>query len=96
MRNRRGRAERRIAALAAEVAALRARLPVLDEQVGFLDQVSAEAETQAVVGGDHVSAREHRAAASDLDRARRERAEVAARIVALQAEQDRLLDDLLG
>lgn len=95
-RNRRARAERQLSTLAEQITGLRQRLSVLDEQVGFLEQVRADSEVDAVVGGDPVTAREHRSATSDLSRARRERDEVAARIAELKAAQDRLLDDLPG
>jgi predicted nucleic acid-binding Zn-ribbon protein len=91
--NRRARAERQLSALAAEIGDLRRQLAVLEEQVGFLEQVRDNAEVDAIVGGDPVSAREHRSAASDLARARRERDEVADRIRDRQAAQDRLLDE---
>lgn len=90
--NRQARAQRQLTALAAEIGDLRRQLAVLEEQVGFLEQVRDAAEVDAIVGGDPVTAREHRSASSDLVRARRERDEVAARIRDRQETQDRLLD----
>lgn len=91
---RRARAERRLRRLSAEVAALRQRAAVLEEQVGFLAAVEEEARIDAVVGGDPTTAREHRAATSDAARARRELLEVRSTIANLIAQQDRLLECL--
>jgi hypothetical protein len=91
---RRARAERRLRRIAVEVGELRRQVGVLEEQVGFLAGVEADAGVEAVVGGDPVTAREHRAATSDAARARRELADVRAALERLLAEQDRLLEAL--
>ncbi len=90
--SRRARAQKRVTALARDIAAARARLGVLEEQVAFLEQVESDAQTDAVVTGDP---REHRSARSDLERARRERQEVIDRIARLGERQDQLLEGLL-
>lgn len=89
------RSRRRLAALRDEIVELRGRLTVLDEQVSFLSQVEGDAETDAVVGGTPMHAREHRVARSDLTRAQRERDEVRRAIADRQEEQNRLLDSFL-
>ncbi|WP_370325217.1 hypothetical protein [Euzebya sp.] len=89
------RTRRRLAALHAEIGDLRGRLSVLEEQVTFLVQVEADAETEAVVGDTPVHVREHRTARRDLQRAQRERDEVRRAIEQRVAEQDRLLEQLL-
>lgn len=93
---RQARTTRRLAALGAQIEADRRRLVVVDEQVRFLTQVEADARTDAVVAEDLGMAREHTAAERDLRRAVRDRDEVAGALARKRAEQDRLLEQLLG
>ncbi|MGI9016039.1 MAG: hypothetical protein ACR2HR_02860 [Euzebya sp.] len=89
------RARRRLSALSPQIAELRQRLLVLDEQITFLSQVAADAQTDAVVTENPSVTREHQGALRDVARARRERDEVAKAVADHLAEQDRLLDSLL-
>ncbi len=93
--SRTARAQRRLGSIRARVHRLRADVATLDEQIVHLTQVEADAQTDAVVAGHEVAAREHRAARSDLDRAVRLREEAQAAITDLLAEQDSLLERLL-
>lgn len=88
--------ERRLAALRAEVAALREMLGVLDEQLAHSDAVAADALTRAAVAETPLAAREGRQAQGDAWRVRRQRDEVAARLTALAAESDDLLEQLFS
>jgi hypothetical protein len=90
----RGKPHRRLAAVRAEVQRVREQLRVLDEQLSHVEGVADDAQTQAVVSANPLAEREHRAAADDLRRLRRERDEQAARLAALLAESDALLDEL--
>ena len=74
---------------------LREALAILDEQVSYVAGVAADAELAAVMSSTPLADRERRVASEDLRRLRRERDEVAGRLAALQAEQDRLLDRML-
>lgn len=89
------RAQRRLGTIRERVQRLRAQVAELEEQIVHLTQVEADAQTDAVVAGHQVAAREHRAARSDLDRAVRQRDEAQATITGLLAEQDSLLERLL-
>lgn len=89
------RAERRITAISSQITSLNTRLAVLKEQVDFLVHVESDAQVQAVVSDNAAQSREHRVAKDDLQRARRERDEVAAELSRRRAEQDQLLDGLL-
>lgn len=89
------RARKRITAISSEIALLRSRMAILQEQIDFLVHVESDAKVQAVVSDNAAQAREHRAAKDDLQRARRERDEVHADLSRRRAEQDQLLDGLL-
>lgn len=94
--SRAARRGRRLSRIRRDLGALRRELGVLEEQAVFQQQVEDDARTDAVVAGHDVAAREHRAAHSDLARTRRQQQEVRDRIAALEAEQDRLLEEMLG
>jgi hypothetical protein len=83
-----------LAAVGQEAASLRRTLAVLDQQLAFADSVAAEAGTQALVGGTPLDQRERRRAEGDAQRLGRESAEVRARLAALAAESDALLERL--
>jgi hypothetical protein len=89
------RARRRLTALSGEVAKLRQRVPVLEEQVRFLTEVAESTKVDAVLSANGEAARGHHTAENDARRAARELSEVRAAIDARVAEQDRLLDRLL-
>jgi hypothetical protein len=93
--SKQARIRRRMTALTTVIAEERQRLVVLDEQIGFLQGVAADAEVDAAVRGPESQA-EHRAAGRDLARALRERDEVAASLARHRAEQDALLEAWSG
>lgn len=86
--------QKRLMEVRSEVTVLREGLGVLDEQIAFQQGVAADAATDAVVQGP-LAARESRHADDDVRRTRRQREETAARVAALTAEQDDLLEQLL-
>jgi transcription termination factor NusB len=74
----------------------RDELRIVEEQLLFQMDVAEEAKTRALVAETPLADREHQEAQRDLERIRRSRNEVTAKIAELQAEQDRLLDKLIG
>ena len=74
----------------------REELRIVEEQLLFQMDVVEETKTRALVAETPLADREHQEAMRDLDRIRRSRDEVTARIAELHAEQDRLLDKMLG
>lgn len=94
MRRRRS-ARTRLVAVRAERAAVAEQLAVVDAQLVHVGDVASEAQTSAVVSATPFAARDHRLAASDERRVRRERDRLLVRLAELDQEQDRLLDLLL-
>ena len=92
--NRRGTLHKRLEDTRTELQRLRAQLRVLDEQVAYVRDVAAEAESRALVSGTPLADRERQEAAEHLHRAQRERDELVRRVDALVQEQDSLLDRL--
>ncbi len=90
----RGNVGKRLTDVRREVERARDTLRVLDEQVAYAAEVADEATTRALVAATPLADRERRAATEDLRRVRRERDETAARLSALLAEQDELLERL--
>jgi flagellar biosynthesis chaperone FliJ len=88
----RGNVSKRLAEVRDEVQRHRETLRVLDEQVAYAQEVADEASTRAIVSSTPLADRERREAEDDLRRVRRQRDETAARIEALLAEQDALLE----
>ena len=74
----------------------REELRIVEEQLLFQMDVVEEAKTRALVAETPLADREHQEAVRDLERIRRSRDEVTNRIGELHAEQDRLLDKMLG
>lgn len=91
-----GNTQKRLTELRTRIERLRAGVRVLDEQVAYLGEQASEAETRALVSATPLADREHREAAEDLRRLRRERDENAVELAGLLAEQDRLLEKLLA
>ena len=86
---------KRLEQVGIETARLRDMLRVLDEQVAYVGDQAAQAETRAIVASTPLADRERREAAEDLRRVRRQRDETAARLRELTQEQDRLLERML-
>ncbi|MGH2755036.1 MAG: hypothetical protein ACRDLB_11460 [Actinomycetota bacterium] len=74
----------------------RDELRIVEEQLLYQMDVVEEAKTRALVAETPLADREHQEAQRDFERIRRGRDEVSAKIAELQAEQDRLLDKMLG
>jgi hypothetical protein len=81
--------------LSNEIAEARTAVRILDEQLAFVAEVDEDARIRALVSETPLADREAREARDDLERMRRSRDEAAARVQALLAEQDRLLERLL-
>jgi biopolymer transport protein ExbB/TolQ len=88
----RGNVSKRLAEVRDEVRRHRETLRVLAEQVAYAEEVADEATTRALVSSTPLADRERQQADDDLRRVRRQHDETAARIQALLAEQDALLD----
>ncbi len=87
--------ERKLSEAAERLRHLRAELAVVDEQLAFLDDAASEARLRAMVSETPMADREHREAQKHADAMGRHRAEVAAEIARLEAQQDDLLDRLM-
>jgi hypothetical protein len=74
---------------------IRASERVLDEQVAYLDEVAADAETRRLVARTPLADREWRQARTDLDRHAALLDEARREEEGLLAERDRLLERLL-
>jgi hypothetical protein len=85
----------RLVALANEIAEARTELRILDEQLAFVASSDEDARIRALVSETPLADREAQEARADLERMRRSRDDAAARVQALLAEQDRLLERLL-
>ncbi len=93
---RRPTPERRLTQLRSEISRLREALGVLEEQLAHAVDVAADATTRALVEEAPLAQRERRRAESDERRVRRQRDETAARLAALAAESDDLLEQLFA
>lgn len=92
----RSRYEKRLLALRDEVPRLRQRIAMLDEQVAYVEEVADAARARALAASTPLADRERQDAEVDLRRARAQRDEAAARLHEVLAEQDRLLERMLG
>ena len=73
---------------------MRANQRVLAEQVAYLDEVAANAETRKLVAETPLADREWRDARRDLDRHRAQLDDAEQQVQGLIAERDRLLERL--
>lgn len=78
------------------LAKARADLRIAEEQILFQMDVVEEAKTRALVAETPLADREYQQARGDYERMVRHRDAVQDRIAELKAEQDRLLDRMLG
>jgi hypothetical protein len=86
--------ERRLTELSDRARDLREQLRLADEQLAALTDDATEAGLRALVSETPLADREHRDAQRHADAMARHRAEVAAALAQLEAQQDRLLDEL--
>jgi chromosome segregation ATPase len=87
--------EARLRAISEEIEALKTEVRILDEQIDFQSDVAEDAHIRSVVSETPLADRESREASADLERMKKVRAELDARIASLRAEQDRLLERML-
>lgn len=92
----RSRYEKRLLALREEVPRLRQRVAMLAEQVAYVEEVAEAARVRALVASTPLADRERQDAEEDLRRTRAQHDEATARLEEVLAEQDRLLERMLG
>ena len=90
----RGQVERRLRAVSAQLRSLRDDLQVTEEQLIRLVDEADDARLRAMVSETPLAEKEHRAAGRHAERLRKHRDTVTAKLAALEAEQDELLDRL--
>ncbi|MBA2427155.1 MAG: hypothetical protein H0V60_08765 [Actinobacteria bacterium] len=88
--------ERSLSHLSDRLERARQELRIADEQLLFQLDVVEDTRTRMLVAETPIADGEYRVAQRDYDLLLRERDRVKAQIADLQAEQDRLLDRLLG
>lgn len=90
------RIEARLSSLSRDIAAQRAEVAVLEEQLRFQQDVADDARVRALVAETPLADRELRVAEEDLRRVERVAAEARHRLARLVSDQDRLLERLGG
>jgi len=90
----RAQIERRLRAVSEQLKSARDDLGVTEEQLYQLADEADDARLRALVSETPLAQKEHRKASRHADRLRRHRDRLQAKIVALDAEQDELLDRL--
>jgi len=86
--------ERKLRAVSTQLRSLRDELQVSDEQLRQLADEADDARLRALVSETPLAEKEHRKASRHLERMRKHRGQITAKIVSLDAEQDALLDRL--
>lgn len=86
--------ERKLRRVSEQLRALRDDLRVTEEQLAQLSDEEDDARIRALVSETPLAEREHRKASRHADRLRKSRDRAAAKIAALEREQDELLDRL--
>ena len=90
------RIEKSLSEVRERLAKARNELRIAEEQLLFQMDVLEEAKTRMLVSETPLADREYQDAVGDHERAVRARDAAAAEIKELEAEQDRLLDKMLG
>ena len=90
----RAQIERRLRAVSEQLRSVRDDLEVTDHQLIRLVDEADAARVRALVSETPLADREHRKASRHADRLRKHRAKLAEKLDLLEAEQDRLLDQL--
>lgn len=85
----------RLKAINDEIDVLRTEARIMAEQIDFQTDVSEDARIRAIVSETPLADRDSREAGDDLARMQRVQADLEARIDALRAEQDKLLERML-
>ncbi|MGZ0220739.1 MAG: hypothetical protein ACKVIY_17195 [Acidimicrobiales bacterium] len=86
--------ERKLRTVSTQLRSLRDELQVSDEQLRQLADEADDARLRALVSETPLAEKEHRKASRHLERLRKHRGHITAKIVSLDAEQDALLDRL--
>ncbi len=87
--------ERRLAALTPDIHAAQNEVRVLEEQILHFADSADDARLRSLVSETPLAAREHRDAARTVQALQKDKAKWEERLRSLEAEQDRLLDELL-
>ncbi len=90
----RAQIERKLRGVSDQLRSLRADLAVTEEQLVQLADEADDARLRALVSETPVAEKEHRKASRHVERLRKHRDRIAAKISSLDAEQDALLDRL--
>lgn len=86
----------RLRALAGEIAEIQTELGILDEQTAFQSDVAEDSRIRALVSETPLADRDAQQAGADLERLLRSRRDALARLEALRAQQDALLERMLA
>ncbi len=86
--------ERKLRNVSEQLRSLRKELEVSDQQFRQLADEADDARLRALVSETPLAEKEHRKASRHVDRLRKHRERIGAKIVSLEAEQDALLDRL--
>lgn len=87
--------KRRLAALSSEMQAAQSEIAMLDEQIAHFADAAEDLRLRAMVSETPLADREHREASKTVSNLSRDRQTWAERLAALEAKQDRLLDELM-
>jgi uncharacterized protein YdbL (DUF1318 family) len=90
------RIQKGLAEVRERLARARQELRIAEEQELYLSEVLEDAKTRALVSETPLADREYQEARGDYERAVRVKEQVNEEIRELEAEQDRLLDRMLG
>jgi hypothetical protein len=85
-----------LSSLGDELDRARQELRIVEEQILFQMDVAEEERTRMLVAETPLAERNYRIARDDLERMQKERRRISGDIERLRAEQDRLLDRMLG
>ena len=85
-----------LSSLSTELDRARQELHIVEEQIIFQMDVAEEERTRMLVAETPLAERNYRIARDDLERMQKERRRISTDIDRLRAEQDRLLDRMLG
>ncbi len=85
-----------LSCLGGELDRARQELRIVEEQILFQMDVAEEERTRMLVAETPLAERNYRIARDDLERMQKERSRISQEIERLRAEQDRLLDRMLG
>lgn len=88
--------KRRLTALSDDLRAATDEVAMLDEQIAHFADAAEDARLRAMVSETPQADREHREASKTVNGLTKDRQKWADRVAALEAQQDALLDELMG